>query len=192
MGHSQAEKAASRKRIVDIAAKRFRERGFDGIGLAEVMKEAGLTVGAFYRHFASRDELVTEALTATFESIDDWGGKAACIDDAIRKYLTESHRDALDCSCPLTSLVGDVARSDDATRAVFTDRVKLSLREIEGMLDTNNAQEQEAQAMLQLCACVGALSLARAVSDPALSHQLLEKVSAQLLMVAPKKKKRAA
>ena len=68
MGHSQAEKAATHQRIVDVAARRFRELGLDGIGVADVMKEAGMTVGGFYKHFESRDELVTEALGAAFKS----------------------------------------------------------------------------------------------------------------------------
>ena len=66
MGHSRAEKAKTRERIVTLASKRFREKGLTGIGIAELMKEAGLTVGGFYKHFGSRDDLVAEAILASF------------------------------------------------------------------------------------------------------------------------------
>jgi len=181
MGHSQAEKVASRKRIIDIAAKRFREKGFEGIGLAEVMQEAGLTVGAFYRHFQSRDELVTEALSLACEGLDQWEASSHSLQDAIQGYLTEAHRDALGTSCPLGALVSDVARSGPATRAVFTERVERTLSLVESLVDTPLAQDRRAQALVQLCAWVGAISLSRAVSDPALSKEILDQVSVQLM-----------
>lgn len=94
MGHSQAEKAATHQRIVDVAARRFRELGLDGIGVADVMKEAGMTVGGFYKHFESRDELVTEALEVAFKSLDVWEARAENLAQAVRDYLSEAHRDA--------------------------------------------------------------------------------------------------
>lgn len=94
MGHSQAEKAATHQRIVDVAARRFRELGLDGIGVADVMKEAGMTVGGFYKHFESRDELVTEALEVAFKSLDIWEARAENLAQAVRDYLSEAHRDA--------------------------------------------------------------------------------------------------
>jgi TetR/AcrR family transcriptional repressor of nem operon len=66
MGHSKAEKAETHKRIVKIASKRFREDGLAGVGISELMKEAGLTVGGFYKHFNSRDDLVAEAISSAF------------------------------------------------------------------------------------------------------------------------------
>ena len=181
MGHSQAEKAASRTRIIEIAAKRFREKGFEGIGLAEVMQEAGLTVGAFYRHFQSRDELVTEALSLACEGLDQWEAGSHNLQGAIQSYLTEAHRDALGTSCPLGALVSDVARSGPATRAVFTERVERTLSLVETLVDTPRAEDKRAQALVQLCAWVGAISLSRAVSDAGLSKEILDQVSAQLM-----------
>jgi AcrR family transcriptional regulator len=72
MGHSHTEKLATHQRIVDVAAKRFREVGFEGIGVADIMTEAGLTVGGFYRHFESGDELVVEALIAALSNLGAW------------------------------------------------------------------------------------------------------------------------
>src|SRR6476620_10123915 len=72
MGYSKSDKAETHSRIVRVAAKRFRERGLEGIGVADVMKEAGVTVGGFYKHFDSRDELVVEALATAFQDLDHW------------------------------------------------------------------------------------------------------------------------
>ncbi len=72
MRHSKRDKAETHARIVSVAAKRFRERGLEGIGVADVMKEAGVTVGGFYKHFNSRDELVVEALATAFQDLDRW------------------------------------------------------------------------------------------------------------------------
>src|SRR5580658_3803342 len=99
VGHSKAAKSSSHDRILDVAARRFRERGFDGVGLAELMAEAGLTHGGFYKHFASRDALVAEATARAFESVDR--KFATQPPDAARArlaafldaYLAPAHRD---------------------------------------------------------------------------------------------------
>jgi TetR/AcrR family transcriptional repressor of nem operon len=185
MGHSQAEKAATHQRIVDVAARRFRELGLDGIGVADVMKEAGMTVGGFYKHFESRDELVTEALEVAFESLDAWEARAESLAQAVRDYLSEAHRDAPGKGCALGALLGDVGRSNEATRGVFTERVKHNLAFSEGLLDIADPAERRARAMLQLTACLGAIGLARAVSDPALSKEILDSVAGQLIPLLP-------
>src|ERR1700761_7725750 len=80
MGHSQADKARTHARIVELAAAKFREKGLDGIGVADLMKEAGVTVGGFYKHFASRDALVTEAVAEAFRSWDRMVDEASAKD----------------------------------------------------------------------------------------------------------------
>ena len=185
MGHSQAEKAATHQRIVDVAARRFRELGLDGIGVADVMKEAGMTVGGFYKHFESRDELVTEALEVAFKSLDVWEARAENLAQAVRDYLSEAHRDAPGQGCALGALLGDVGRGNDAPREVFTERVKHNLAFSEGLLDIPDPAERRARAMLQLSACLGAIGLARAVSDPVLSKEILDGVARQLMPLLP-------
>src|SRR5580658_4827596 len=99
VGHSKAAKSSSHDRILEVAARRFRERGFDGVGLAELMAEAGLTLGGFYRHFPSRDALIGEATERAFANVDRQ--VAAAIPDGSPErfarfldcYLTMSHRD---------------------------------------------------------------------------------------------------
>jgi TetR/AcrR family transcriptional repressor of nem operon len=98
MGYSKAQKAGTHKRIVAIVSKRFREKGLAGFGIAELMKETGLTVGGFYKHFDSRDELVAEAVSSAF---GDWqgrvdlaacGGPAVSYAELIDDYMNEAHR----------------------------------------------------------------------------------------------------
>lgn len=180
MGHSQAEKLATHQRIVQVAARRFRERGIDGISVGDIMKEAGLTVGGFYKHFESRDALVAEAFTMALQDI-------AHIQDALKTaprraistYVSESHRDNIGRGCPLTALVNDVARTADATREVYTEGV----REIIGLLAQSFPETEGAQdkAALVFSACVGSIALARAVKDPNLSASIIAGALAQVL-----------
>ena len=110
MGHSQAEKIAIHKRIVETAAKRFREFGLEGVSVADVMSDVGLTVGGFYKHFRSRDDMICEAFSEALRDIEPW--KAAIATDpqqAIRGYASERHRDNISACCPIAALVNDEA-----------------------------------------------------------------------------------
>src|SRR5580693_3520324 len=114
MGHSRAEKAKTHERIVTLASKRFREQGLTGIGIAELMKEAGLTVGGFYKHFGSRDDLVAEALGSAqgpWKRLMDAaasGGPPVTYDSLIDSYLSEAHRNDPGTGCAVGALAGDV------------------------------------------------------------------------------------
>jgi TetR/AcrR family transcriptional regulator, transcriptional repressor for nem operon len=100
-----------------LAAKRFRERGLEGIGVADVMKEAGVTVGGFYKHFGSRDELVVEALATAFKDLDVWEEHTADMAHLLQNYLTEAHRDAPGTGCAMGALLGDMTRGRGANRS---------------------------------------------------------------------------
>src|SRR5712671_7393480 len=99
MGHSKAEKTETHKRIVKIASRRFREDGLAGVGIADLMKDAGLTVGGFYKHFDSRDDLVAEAVGSALElwkrQVDAAasGGPPVTYKSLVDDYLSEAHRD---------------------------------------------------------------------------------------------------
>ena len=127
MGHSKEDKRATHTRIVRVAARRFRERGLEGIGVADVMKEAGVTVGGFYKHFGSRDELVVEALATAFMDLDVWEEHTEDIAQLLQSYLTEAHRDAPGAGCAMGALLGDMTRGSKSVRALYTARVKQSL-----------------------------------------------------------------
>lgn len=182
MGHSKANKEQSHERIVQTASARFREEGVDGLGVADLMKEAGLTHGGFYRHFASRDELVAEAVECALSD----GGRAVEAVAASKEsrevvagrlvdaYLSTAHRDGLATSCAVTTLAGDVARSNERTRAAYTRQVNTYLELLAKLAAAEKSTVKRAKAIAALSSLVGAVSLARAVNDEALSREILK------------------
>ena len=128
MGHSRADKREHHDKIVGRAASRFREDGVDRVGVADVMHDAGLTHGGFYRHFESRDELVAEAVE---RALRDGGQAMAAVAESpddplgavIDAYLSISHRDNLGTSCAVTTLARDVSHSSPRARTAYTNQV---------------------------------------------------------------------
>lgn len=180
MGHSQAEKLATHQRIVQVAAQRFRERGIEGISVGDIMKDAGLTVGGFYKHFESRDALVTEAFIIALQDIEHiQDALKTAPERAISTYVSGSHRNNVGRGCPISALVNDVARAPDATREVFTERVS----EIINLLAQSFPEAEDAhdKAVMIFSTCVGSIALARAVTDPALSDRIIEGALEQIL-----------
>ena len=139
MGHSRASKREHHEEIVGVAASRFREDGIDRVGVAELMHDAGLTHGGFYRHFESRDELVAEAVE---RALHDGGQAMAAVAESphdplaavIDAYLSITHRDNLGTSCAVTTLAGDVARSNPRARAAYTNQVGVYIDMLVGLL----------------------------------------------------------
>src|ERR1700754_1291635 len=140
MGHSKAEKTETHKRSVKIASKRFREDGLAGVGIPELMKEAGLTVGGFYKHFDSRDDLVAEAVNSAFGG---WqrrldaaksGGPSVSLAKLIDEYLNETHRDNPGLGCAFSALAPEIARSDKRTRSITSEQVRNDIQLIATLL----------------------------------------------------------
>src|SRR5260221_13109736 len=132
MGRSQADKAESHDRIVRMAAGRFRETGVDGVGVADLMKDAVLTHGGFYRHFASRDALVAEAIECALhegaQAVDAVANiKQSPLAALVDAYLSTAHRDGLATSCAVTTLAGDVAPSNDRARSALMREARARL-----------------------------------------------------------------
>jgi TetR/AcrR family transcriptional regulator, transcriptional repressor for nem operon len=186
MGYSKAQKARTHKRIVAIASKRFREKGLAGFGIAELMKEAGLTVGGFYKHFDSRDALVAEAVSSAF---GDWqrrvdatasGGPPVSYAKLIDDYLSDAHRKNPGTGCAFSALAPEIARSDKRTRALTTEQVRDDLDLVAGLLPGKDNRAARSRAILIFSALVGAMSLARAVSDESLSREILKTVAERL------------
>ena len=186
MGYSQAQKEKTHRRIVAIASKRFREKGFAGFGIAELMKEAGLTVGGFYKHFESRDELVAEALSDAFGS---WQrhketaasrGQPLSFEKLIDDYVSDAHRKNPGVGCAFSALAPEIARSDRRTRGLTSEQVSDNIKLIVGLLPGKDKRAARARAILTFSALVGAMSLARAVSDETLSQEILKTVADRL------------
>jgi TetR/AcrR family transcriptional repressor of nem operon len=192
MRHSKAEKAKTHRRIVTIASKRFREKGLAGIGIADLMQEAGLTVGGFYKHFKSRDDLVAEAVGAALGS---WkrradaaasGGPPLTYEELVDDYLSEAHRDDLGTGCPVGALAGDIARSGKRTRSLVTRQIREDIKLLASLMrDRNGKDRARSRAILTYCALVGAIGVARAVSDEQLSCEILRTVDVRLKKESP-------
>jgi TetR/AcrR family transcriptional regulator, transcriptional repressor for nem operon len=179
VGTSQAAKAATHDRILDIAAARIRRDGIDRLAVAEIMKEAGLTHGGFYRHFESRDHLVAEAAQRALTQGSAWtiaagklGGQRG-FTTLVDGYLSTWHRDHPESGCGVAGVAADVARDDGSARGSYTRQVTECLAVLADLIDNPDSEASEREAVLTLSALVGAISMARAVNDPDLSERIL-------------------
>ena len=179
MGTSQADKDKHHDRIVAIAATRVRERGLDGIGVADLMKEAGLTHGGFYRHFGSREDLIDEAVeralgegTKRVASGPKASGKNR-FRTIIDGYLSSAHRNSPGSGCAVAALSSEAWRGGKRVRQAYTRQVKLYLALIEDMIDGRRRPAVRRDSMLALSALVGAVAMARSVDDEQLSLEIL-------------------
>lgn len=180
---SRVEAAGNRDRIVDVAARRFRERGFEGIGVADLMKEAGLTHGGFYGHFGSKEELMAEAYRRALEqSHEQWRKRAEGARDPVgemaRHYLTARHRDNRGQGCAVAALGTDVARQGPIVRQAFTEGLRHALDFLSALVKGRTASTKRRRAIQTYASWIGAMVLARAVDDPTLSREILEAVAA--------------
>jgi TetR/AcrR family transcriptional repressor of nem operon len=173
-GHSDE----TRRHILDVASTRFRESGIAAVGLAGIMSEAGLTNGAFYTHFASKEELVrevlTEALTRREERHKANLENGVALETTIRDYLSTRHRDRAGTGCPTAALVAEIARHPKATRDAFTGKVSDIIVLVAEQIRQGSAKERRRKAITIYSTMVGALQLARAVNDRKLSDEILE------------------
>jgi TetR/AcrR family transcriptional regulator, transcriptional repressor for nem operon len=182
MGHSRASKAETHARLVERAAARFNERGIDGISLADLMKDLKLTHGGFYRHFDSRDELVSEALQLALdrssETMKDWlfeKGEPR-VQRFVDRYLDEQHRDRRAEGCTVAALASDAARKSPQLQVQFGDNIERNIETLAAALKKKSAAEARAAAVLIICSLYGALIIARAVGDTPLSGEVLRTV----------------
>ena len=177
---TREQAAQNRDRIVEAAAQLFRERGFDGIGVADLMKEAGLTHGGFYGHFSSKEDLIAEASArALTRSLADWskiadrasGDPLSALAGA---YLTSRHRDNPGAGCLLAALGPDVSRHGAAVRRAVTDYVHATVDLLANLVPRKSRAARRQKAIITYATLVGAMVMARAVDDRALSQEILD------------------
>ena len=177
MRYSEDHKQATRRRILEAAGRRFKQDGIDGSGVATLMSDAGLTNGAFYGHFSSKEDLVANVLAdqlrAQRASFDDQPADRAGLEAFVRSYLSPDHRDQLAGGCPSAALLDEIARRPADTRDVFTAEVMGVVDDIASRLDPTDAEAARADALTIFGLMVGTLQLARALTDRHLSDQLL-------------------
>jgi TetR/AcrR family transcriptional repressor of nem operon len=183
---SREQVALNRERIVETAARLFREKGYDGIGVADLMKNAGLTHGGFYGHFDSKEDLLAEATAhAMGKSVARWQGLAARTPETAlaqigESYLSEYHRDHAGSGCSVTTLGADIARLGPKAQHALTAGVAGQIEVLEGLMPDQAAADKRRRALATYAALAGAVMLARAVDDEALSQEILHAVRASL------------
>jgi len=167
------EKAAeNRARIVETAARLFREKGFDGVGLDAIMKEAGLTHGGFYGHFTSKEDLAAEAVARALEQSAGFQSRYTNVADFVSDYLSESHCADRANGCVVAALGGEMARRGEGVRSGITSYLRTALERLAGLF-RGTAAVRRRRAITTLAGVIGALTLARAVEDPVLSEEIL-------------------
>ncbi|GJH22495.1 TetR/AcrR family transcriptional regulator [Caballeronia novacaledonica] len=185
MGHSQAEKAASRERILEAAAQQISERGLDSVAVAELMQNAGLTKGAFYGHFESRDAMIAEAARRAMQNGQDKldplfeGRKPPRLEKVIDVWLDPEHVDNLGGGCGICTLAGEARYAGPQVQQVVADQFKANVAQIARAL--GDEKRATARATAILTAIVGAVSMARAVGDPGMAKAILANTRAFIL-----------
>ena len=176
-----AAKEASHERIVSVAARAIRRSGYDGTGVADIMKEAGLTHGAFYAHFASREAMLAEAATrACAESAAATAKAVASVPpqqalaSMLRAYLSRQHIEHADLGCPLAALGSETPRQAPEVRRVSTRHIKEMIDFIARQSPDWGQPGAHERALVTVATMVGTLLLARAVDEPALADSLCE------------------
>jgi TetR/AcrR family transcriptional regulator, transcriptional repressor for nem operon len=177
---SREQAALNRERIVEAAAQLFRERGFEGIGVADLMKEAGLTHGGFYGHFSSKDELIAEAsaraLAGSLALFSDLGERASRdpLSAVAAAYLTGKHRDDPGTGCLLAAVGSGVSRQGPAVRRAVTDHIRSAVELLTKLVPGRSRAARKQRAISAYATLVGAMVMARAVNDRALSQEILD------------------
>jgi TetR/AcrR family transcriptional regulator, transcriptional repressor for nem operon len=181
MRYGKDQKQATRQRILEAAGRRFKQDGIDGAGVATLMSDAGLTNGAFYAHFDSKEDLVANVLAdqlrAQRESLDSEPSDRAGLEAFVRSYLSPQHRDQCADGCPSAALLDEIVRRPATTRQVFTNELMAEIDDIASRLDPADIEAARTDALTMFGLMVGTLQLARAVSDRDLSDRLLDQAA---------------
>lgn len=177
---SREQAADNRQRILDAAARLFRESGFDGVGIDGIMRDAGLTHGGFYGHFASKEDLAAQACARSLgRSERRWAALAdsnpdGALADIVRGYLSRRHRDDPGAGCAISALAGDIARHRGPVRRAFTDSLRAHVDTLTRLVRGRSKAARRETALAAMAGLAGALMLARAVDDEAFSDEIMD------------------
>ncbi|MCX2721219.1 TetR/AcrR family transcriptional regulator [Roseibium salinum] len=172
---SREQMAENRRRILEVASRLFRDKGFDAVSVAEVMKAAGLTHGGFYGHFNSKDDLIAQSLAHVLAADTGGGGDLRAYADA---YLSPRHRDNAAGGCPTAGLAAALRHQTPAARSAMTEGLRSQIDGICNALPELDPEDRRRAAIGSWAAMVGAVVLARAIDDPELSDEVLEQTRA--------------
>jgi TetR/AcrR family transcriptional repressor of nem operon len=177
---SRAKAEENRRNVVEVASRLFRSHGFDGIGVSDLMKGAGLTQGGFYKQFNSKDDLIAEAsAVALAAGAERWENLATKVDAdplaaIVEFYLSPFHREERSSGCAIAALGPEAIRQAPQLRETFQDGIERHLALLDTMVDVAPGGDVRSKSMVTLSTMVGALILSRAVAYDALGKRLLE------------------
>jgi TetR/AcrR family transcriptional repressor of nem operon len=184
---SRVQAEENRQTVIDVASRLFREHGFDGIGLKDLMAGAGLTQGAFYKQFASKDDLVAQASRRALENaFDNWSavGESNPEDPfgaVVAFYLSMGHRALRGDGCPIVALGSDAARQNEDVKAAFQAGIEKYLELLGGWIGDADDAQPSGKAMVILSTMIGAMVLSRAVNDEQMSKRFLQAAAESVL-----------
>src|SRR6266516_1899097 len=176
--YGKEHKQATRRRIIETAGRRLKRDGIDGSGVATLMADAGLTNGAFYAHFASKEDLVAAAVAGQLRaqrvqySTQPPGRDG--VELMVREYLSAAHRDSPQDGCPSAALLAEIGRCGDATRRAYTEGVLAIAGEIAGRLAPDDPPSARGTTLGLFALLIGTMQLSRALADRELADEVLE------------------
>ncbi|MDQ5973194.1 MAG: TetR/AcrR family transcriptional regulator, transcriptional repressor for nem operon [Actinomycetota bacterium] len=186
--YASGHKAATRQRLIETAGRRFKRDGIDGSGIATLVADAGLTNGAFYGHFSSKDGLVAAVVAQQLADqtlrMASLPVGADSVEAMVGAYLSPAHRDDVSGGCPSAALLDEIARCGVEIREAYTEGTGGLIAAIARLIDTGDAIEDQERAIAVFSLIVGALQTARAVSDPDLSDRILATARAHAIAIA--------
>ena len=187
--YGKEHKDATRRRIIEAAGQRLKRDGIDGSGVAALMADAGLTNGAFYAHFASKEDLVATAVADELrQQLDRYraqGSDREGVEHLVREYLSIEHRDNPAHGCPSAALLDEIGRCSDTTKNAYTDGVLALVDHIASILAPGDPRSARGQTLSLFALLIGTLQLSRALTDPQLADEVLERGIQNALALLP-------
>jgi TetR/AcrR family transcriptional regulator, transcriptional repressor for nem operon len=176
--YGNEHKQTTRRRIIEAAGRRLKRDGIDGSGIATLMADAGLTNGAFYAHFDSKEDLVANAVAEQLheqrEGFSAQPPDRAGLEKIVREYLSVEHRDDPEGGCASAALLDEIGRSTDTVKRVYTDGLLVVVDDIAARLVPDDPQSARANTLSVFALMVGTLQLSRALADRQLADEVLE------------------
>jgi TetR/AcrR family transcriptional regulator, transcriptional repressor for nem operon len=171
--YAKDHKQATRRRIIEAAGRRLKRDGIDGSGVAALMADAGLTNGAFYAHFDSKEDLVASAVADQLrDQRETFSGQS--LEEIVRGYLSIKHRNDTEGGCPSAALLDEIARSSDAVKHAYTDGQLALIDDVAARFAPHDPEAARVQALGVFALMVGTLQVSRALADQCLADEVLE------------------
>ena len=171
--YGKDHKQATRRRIIDVAGRRLKRDGIEGSGIATLMADAGLTNGAFYAHFDSKEDLIANTLAEQLREQRE-SFSTMSIEQIVRSYLSVEHRDNPEVGCPSAALLDEIGRSTDTTKRAYTDGLLGVIDDVAARLAPENPRSARLKTLSAFALMVGTLQVSRALADRQLASEVLE------------------